>query len=127
MEEMFGAVDFSFKYILLGFNFLTLLVVYLHKRSRRPKREHHLLFVTAHPDDEVMFFGPTLAAVASDYFVHLLCLSNGGTARAEELRLSAQNLALHRFECVSHPKLEDGRKEKWCEDTIRELVWKYVG
>jgi hypothetical protein len=119
MEEIFGAVDFSFKYILLGFNFLTLLVVYLHKRTRKVTREHHLLFVTAHPDDEVMFFGPTIASVATDYFVHLLCLSGRGSAREDELRLSAQNLALHRFECVGHPKLEDGLKEKWCEETIR--------
>jgi hypothetical protein len=44
-----------------------------------------------------MFFGPTISDVSADYFVHLLCLSGGGSAREEELKLSAQNLALHRF------------------------------
>lgn len=115
MEELFAGVDFSFKYILLGFNFLTLAVVYLHKRNRKTVRQHHLLFVTAHPDDEVMFFGPTLTSITKDYFVHLLCLSGKGTVREEELKLSGQNLALHRVECIGNSKLEDGMKEKWCE------------
>lgn len=105
MEEIFGAVDFSFKYILLAFNFLTLAAVYLHKRNRKTTRQHHLLFLTAHPDDEVMFFGPTLASITNDYFVHLLCLSGKGTPREEELRLSGQNLALHRVECIGNDKL----------------------
>lgn len=51
MEELFGMIDSSFKYILLGFNFLTILAVYFHKRSRKPTKEHHILFITAHPDD----------------------------------------------------------------------------
>jgi|688.fasta_scaffold197726_1 hypothetical protein len=51
MEELFGMIDSSFKYILLGFNFLTILAVYFHKRSRKSTKEHHILFVTAHPDD----------------------------------------------------------------------------
>jgi N-acetylglucosaminylphosphatidylinositol deacetylase len=50
-------------------------VVYLYQRGRKTKKEHHILFVTAHPDDESMFFGPTIADLTRDYFVHLLCLS----------------------------------------------------
>jgi N-acetylglucosaminylphosphatidylinositol deacetylase len=73
-----------------------------------------------------MFFGPTINSLASEYFIHLLCLSGGGTPREKELENSAQNLSLHRYECVSHPKLEDSMKEKWCEDTIRQLVSKYI-
>ena len=37
------------------------------------------MFVTAHPDDEVMFFRPSIQSIAQDYFVHLLCLSGGST------------------------------------------------
>lgn len=38
-----------------------------------------VLIVTAHPDDESMFFGPTILTLAQrpNCKVHLLCLSNG--------------------------------------------------
>lgn len=37
------------------------------------------LILTAHPDDEVMFFTPTiLALIADEWSVHALCLSTGG-------------------------------------------------
>jgi len=51
MESILEVVDSSFKYIFLGFNLITLLVVYLHQRGKKIKKEHHILFVTAHPDD----------------------------------------------------------------------------
>ena len=43
--------DSSFKYILILFNFMTIFVVYMHKNRQKQKKEHHVLFVTAHPDD----------------------------------------------------------------------------
>ena len=40
-----------------------------------------VLLVTAHPDDECMFFAPTLASlVATDAELWLLCLSLGAPA-----------------------------------------------
>lgn len=38
-----------------------------------------VLIVTAHPDDECMFFGPTILSLAkrSNCTIYLLCLSNG--------------------------------------------------
>ena len=33
--------------------------------------------LVAHPDDEVMFFGPTIFNVRQDHDLHLLCLSTG--------------------------------------------------
>lgn len=38
-----------------------------------------VLIVTAHPDDECMFFGPTILSLTKrpDCHVYLLCLSNG--------------------------------------------------
>lgn len=43
------------------------------------KEKTRLLFVTSHPDDECMFFGPLLYTVThyTDCLVYLLCLSNG--------------------------------------------------
>eukprot|EP00035_Acanthoeca_spectabilis_P037791 m.47445 g.47445 ORF g.47445 m.47445 type:complete len:102 (-) comp8864_c0_seq1:2284-2589(-) len=37
-----------------------------------------VLLVTAHPDDEAMFFGPTIARMRRlGHTVHILCLSTG--------------------------------------------------
>lgn len=37
-----------------------------------------ILFVTAHPDDESMFFAPTILNLAKEgYSIYLLCLSAG--------------------------------------------------
>lgn len=46
---------------------------------RFPIECKRVLIVTAHPDDETMFFGPTILSLTkrSDCDVYLLCLSNG--------------------------------------------------
>jgi N-acetylglucosaminylphosphatidylinositol deacetylase len=37
-----------------------------------------LLLVTAHPDDEAMFFAPTISRLLQQgTSIHILCLSNG--------------------------------------------------
>ena len=51
LEELFDAVDVSFKWILLAFNFITIVFVYIHKRRNKQLKQHHVLFVIAHPDD----------------------------------------------------------------------------
>ena len=57
---------------------------WMRSRGRLSKMDlrmagRRVLFVTAHPDDECMFFAPTILALtcSSDYSVHLLCLSEG--------------------------------------------------
>ena len=39
----------------------------------------HVAIVTAHPDDEVLFFAPTIQALQRDsnVCVHVICLSSG--------------------------------------------------
>ena len=83
MDEILSLADSSFKYILLAFNFITLLVIYLHKRKHKPPKQHHVLLLTAHPDDESMFFRPTIRAIANEYYLHLLCLSGANTPREQ--------------------------------------------
>lgn len=79
LEELLDALDISFKWILIAFNSLTILLLYLYKKNNKRPRQHSVLLLTAHPDDESMFFTPTISSIASDYYVHLLCLSGGGT------------------------------------------------
>ena len=41
-----------------------------------------ILLLTAHPDDEAMFFVPTIAALRQNYEWHVLCLSTGTVSLA---------------------------------------------
>ena len=81
-----------------------LIVVYLSSRSKQdpfsvPKGSSVLL-VIAHPDDEAMFFGPTLTAMEElKISVQVLCLSNGnseglGKTREKELSSSLRLLGV---------------------------------
>ena len=49
-----------------------------HLESIRMPFSEHVLLVTAHPDDEAMFFAPALAALQrQEASVWVLCLSTG--------------------------------------------------
>lgn len=51
---------------------------YKKKTNTILQNSKRVLLVTAHPDDESMFFGPTLVNIIRDGIdVYLLCLSNG--------------------------------------------------
>lgn len=73
-------------------------------------KEHHVLFVTAHPDDEIMFFFPTISAIAKDYHTHILCLSHGATEREAELGEVTRSLGLFKSKCLHNEQMIDGQK-----------------
>lgn len=60
-------------------------------RARFPNCSR-VLIVTAHPDDESMFFGPTILSLTqrSDCKVYLMCLSNGITAAALHSKINSK-------------------------------------
>ncbi|CAN6898681.1 unnamed protein product [Brassica oleracea] len=69
---------------------------------------HHkikVLFVIAHPDDESIFFSPTINYLtANAYNIHILCLSTDELHQAcAVLRVPLQQLKI-----VDHPNLQDG-------------------
>jgi hypothetical protein len=70
---------------------------------RTPRRG--VLLVTAHPDDEAMFFGPALAHfAAAGADAALLCLSNGAVAAARGAACAATqrcSMRLHRPPCIA--------------------------
>ena len=43
------------------------------------KKENNILIITAHPDDECMFFAPTIKGLSrsAEIVIHLLCFTNG--------------------------------------------------
>ncbi|KAL2916571.1 N-acetylglucosaminyl-phosphatidylinositol de-N-acetylase [Polyrhizophydium stewartii] len=94
-----------------------------------------VLVLTAHPDDECMFFAPTILALASSgsVDVHVLCLSNGnaeglGRVREKELVASCKTLGVSASRVVSlnHEKLQDSMTVDWDRDTIAAIVVDHV-
>mmetsp|Transcript_40709 Transcript_40709/g.105251 ORF Transcript_40709/g.105251 Transcript_40709/m.105251 type:complete len:237 (+) Transcript_40709:191-901(+) len=87
-----------------------------------------VLLVTAHPDDETMFFAPTVQALkAAGAYVSLLCLSNGGAGglgaqREKELNSAAKVLQIDDATVVDDPSLQDGHFGHWCPKHISAVV-----
>lgn len=91
--------------------------------------------VIAHPDDEVMFFAPTIRSLTSrpGCAVHVLCLSSGdfyglGKCRVAELVrcCGALGIAESRVVVVEHPQLQDGMDVEWPTELVAEQVERYV-
>ena len=87
-----------------------------------------VLLVISHPDDESMFFGPTIQALRrAGARTHILCLSNGdadglGAVREKELESARKFFGVDSSEVVNDSKLKDGFKEAWPEETIAAHV-----
>ena len=107
------------------------------------KRNYYVL-VTAHPDDETMFFLPTLYNlintnndkkrddVTCDNQFYILCLSNGnfdglGIQRTEELH-KAVNLISSQIHVtvLDHPQLQDGPRQSWSKECITNIMIQFL-
>ncbi|XP_049448825.1 N-acetylglucosaminyl-phosphatidylinositol de-N-acetylase isoform X2 [Epinephelus fuscoguttatus] len=92
------------------------------------------LIVTAHPDDECMFFAPTIVRlVESNATVHLLCLSEGnyynqGAQRKQELLSSCAVLGIpdSRVTIVDHKKLPDDPRAEWSVSLVSSLIVNHI-
>ena len=92
------------------------------------------MLVTAHPDDECMFFGPTICNLSQDLQtkIYLLCLSSGnfygeGEKRRQELHDSCEILSIPRANVIilNDENLQDGMDNYWDPDVISNIVVKY--
>uniref|UniRef100_K3XAK4 N-acetylglucosaminylphosphatidylinositol deacetylase n=1 Tax=Globisporangium ultimum (strain ATCC 200006 / CBS 805.95 / DAOM BR144) TaxID=431595 RepID=K3XAK4_GLOUD len=100
----------------------------------------HALLVTAHPDDESMFFLPLLHSLTQQqqrdtdtWQVHLLCLSRGnfdglGDVREQEMRTCGAFLGMEpcNVHVVEDAKLQDGMQTQWDHAHIAKIVLEYV-
>nr|XP_046267020.1 N-acetylglucosaminyl-phosphatidylinositol de-N-acetylase [Scatophagus argus] len=92
------------------------------------------LLVTAHPDDECMFFAPTIIRLVElNASIHLLCLSEGnyynqGTQRKQELLNSCAVLGIpgSRVTIVDHKKLPDDPKAEWRISLVSSVIVKHM-
>ncbi|KAE8440633.1 hypothetical protein EG329_007017 [Mollisiaceae sp. DMI_Dod_QoI] len=99
------------------------------------RRSKNLLIVTAHPDDETLFFAPSILGVLGNRETTggLLVLSNGnnyglGDVRKLELKGACQVLGVaeDRCESLNRPDLQDNPKKWWSEKAIISAVKEYV-
>ncbi|XP_066350144.1 uncharacterized protein [Miscanthus floridulus] len=97
---------------------------------RDDSRSRSVLLVVAHPDDESMFFAPTILFLKSKgHNIHILCMSRGnadglGNTRKEELYHACDTLKIphEQVKVLDHPKLQDGFHEKWGHGLVAELT-----
>ncbi|KZV72693.1 LmbE-like protein [Peniophora sp. CONT] len=94
-----------------------------------------VLLLTAHPDDEAFFFGPTITALNSleDVTIYSLCLSVGdgdgdGEVRTKELERSLDVLGIEegRRRVLDKVGLKDGINTLWDASLVAESVLPFV-
>ncbi|KAJ7267451.1 N-acetylglucosaminylphosphatidylinositoldeacety la se [Mycena rebaudengoi] len=135
--------------------FLSLLVAYLYNPAKSESRiteqlrsdafSGNILLLTAHPDDECMFFAPTILAlvalgqkISSDgtnpgSSLYSLCLSAGnadglGATRKYELESSLDVLGVDvdKRRIVEHADLQDNFTARWDANIIGDILSSYV-
>ncbi|KAL9000314.1 MAG: hypothetical protein Q9169_001031 [Polycauliona sp. 2 TL-2023] len=92
-----------------------------------------IVLLIAHPDDEAMFFSPTLLALTapnSGNHVKILCLSNGnadglGKTREKELMASGETLGLRSRDDIlvlDSPNFVDGMSTVWEVEKVADVL-----
>ena len=101
------------------------------------------LLVTAHPDDEAMFFIPTLRNILSSNegtIIQILCLSNGdyrdvsdGPMRTKEMLRACSVIGVHcktqdvsAVTVLNDARMKDGPNEVWSSDLVSESVMDHI-
>ncbi|XP_047462305.1 N-acetylglucosaminyl-phosphatidylinositol de-N-acetylase [Mugil cephalus] len=136
-------------FVVLSYLVVIKCIYYRHRRTLMKSLKHLLnvsssrdsngcdvraLIVTAHPDDECMFFSPTIVRLVElNARVHLLCLSEGnyynqGAQRKEELLNSCAVLGIpaSRVTIVNHKKLPDDPKAEWSISLVSSEILKHI-
>ena len=86
------------------------------------------VFVIAHPDDESMFFLPTICSLSNHATkCWLLCLSNGnydglGKTREIELHRVGGYLGLDRVIIINHEELNDSPTRRWSKEVVAHVL-----
>ncbi|XP_074111171.1 phosphatidylinositol glycan anchor biosynthesis class L [Cotesia typhae] len=98
-----------------------------HQAWQLPGPPSKILFVTAHPDDEVMFFGPMIYWLSKfkTTNVYLLCFTNGGhKRRKEELWASAKIIGIPEanITIIINSELPDNPKVQWSGSIVSKNI-----
>ncbi|CAD8081211.1 unnamed protein product [Paramecium sonneborni] len=126
---------FILKYGLIISNFITIFILLYFKSKKQHNQKEEkkcVLIVTAHPDDEAMFFLPTISYLNDkNYEVHLLCLSNGnanniGKIREAELQKCCKYLKINKLTIINDEHLQDSMSISWPIEKIQKIVEDYI-
>jgi N-acetylglucosaminylphosphatidylinositol deacetylase len=134
----------KFLFIMISFVYIpillyTLLFILSNNRAFIPipfrQNHHRLLLVVAHPDDECLFFSPTLRVLQKQYHMNLslLVFSRGnhgglGHIRAVELYGSCQTFNIPKDRCVSLDlcNIQDNPAVWWSEQQLIPIINEYI-
>lgn len=102
-----------------------------HGAWQLPGPPARILLVTAHPDDEVMFFGPLIYWVTKSKAseIYLLCLTTGGNKRRKEelwdctkiLGIPEANVTI-----IMSTELPDDQNVQWPTEVVAECILQHV-
>jgi len=116
---------------LIGLGLISYLILQHRNRFQFLKFPNpRILILTAHPDDEVMFFSPTIVSlVDKGYELYLLCLSSGnfdglGPVRKAELKSAGLNVGIEKSK-IFLEDFEDNPLLIWDESAIALTLKKY--
>ena len=123
------------KYVFLSFN--CVIIYFLRNvrkrenlRNKEKNAQKKILLVTAHPEDESMFFLPAIYNMQDlGYKIHMLCFSNGNSSvRETELKKAAEFMAFDEWTLLDLVKegIKDGMGETWPLNVIVREIKKYV-
>ncbi|VDD81955.1 unnamed protein product [Mesocestoides corti] len=116
--------------LFLFFAYCCVFFIYFGRNSSLLDIQGPVLLVTAHPDDECMFFSPVLLSLYKrDIPVDLLCLSSGdyygaGRVRSEELKYSANLLGIRHLMVIQDANLPDNPDRQWPSGCVFEHICK---
>ncbi|XP_020517248.1 probable N-acetylglucosaminyl-phosphatidylinositol de-N-acetylase isoform X3 [Amborella trichopoda] len=93
-------------------------------------KKMNILLVIAHPDDESMFFIPTIIKLTSaGHNLHILCISTGdadgkGSVRSEELYCACTVLKvpIQNVKIINHASLQDGFNRTWRHTLLATII-----
>lgn len=108
----------------------------LHEKSKHNVKTYFrnlTMLVVAHPDDETMFFGPTLLNLVHDNkFILILCLSHGNANKLAEQRqreLESVVKALGpnvMLKLINDTNLPDSMSTSWNVNRVNRYIEQYI-
>ncbi|KAJ6418667.1 N-ACETYLGLUCOSAMINYL-PHOSPHATIDYLINOSITOL DE-N-ACETYLASE-RELATED [Salix purpurea] len=96
----------------------------------RALSKRNVLLVVAHPDDESMFFSPTINYLISrGHNLYILCFSIGnadgiGNTRKQEFyqACAVLKVPLQQVKVLDHPDLQDGFGKVWDHELLAKII-----